>query len=155
MARGKVFIPAGLSSRMSDRYRGLLESVAGEEGQSTRSRYRSGGEAQIARYLERHKIPFFHEHPLVVVDRGKTRLWYPDFQLPSLGLLVEYGGRLSDPRYAAGWLHKQAVYRENKLDALMLTGADLKGNWPRELTRRIEGVLEERLREFRERTGRG
>ena len=134
---------------MVDRYRDITESRVNGDVARAPSPYRSAGEEQIARYLRRHRIPFFYEHPLAVVERGKTRLWYPDFQLQSLGLLVEYGGRLWDPRYTAGWLEKQAVYRENKLDAIMLTQDDLKGNWPKELTRKIEAFLEERLEKFR------
>ena len=116
------------------------------------SRYRSSGEEQLARYFEVHKIPFLHEHPLAVVEAGKTRIWYPDFQLPSLGLVVEYAGRLRDAGYAEGWARRLSVYRGNGLDPLVVAPEDLKGYWPLELTRRIERILDERLLGFRERT---
>ena len=112
--------------------------------------YQSQGERQIASFLDCHKIPFLYEHPLAIVDRGKTRLWYPDFQLPTLGVFIEYGGRLSDAEYAQGWRRKKQVYLENRLSPVMLTASDLKGNWPMDLARMIESVLEERLADLRE-----
>jgi hypothetical protein len=39
--------------------------------------YRSRGEAQVGRLLDRYGIPFFYEQPLVVLDRGRHRLWQP------------------------------------------------------------------------------
>ena len=47
----------------------------------TEESFRSRGETQIARCLTRYHIPYFYEHPLAVLDEGKTRVWYPDFQL--------------------------------------------------------------------------
>ncbi|MBP7936868.1 MAG: hypothetical protein KA354_19680 [Phycisphaerae bacterium] len=112
-------------------------------------RFRSWGEAQIARCLDRYRIPYLYEHPLAVVDRGKTRVWYPDFQLCRYGMLIEYCGRVGDPDYAAGMARKQTVYDENGLTALMLTQEDLRGNWPGRILGRIDEVLEDRLTAFR------
>ena len=36
--------------------------------------YKSRGEAQVGRLLDRYGIPFFYEQPLIVYDRGKTGL---------------------------------------------------------------------------------
>ncbi len=112
--------------------------------------FRSEGEAQIGRCLDRHGIAYLHEHPLAVVDANMVRLWYPDFQLPHHGLVVEYGGRLDDPCYAEGWQHKHEVYRTNGIDALMLTPNDLRGDWPRHLLDSIDGVMADRLARFRD-----
>jgi hypothetical protein len=51
--------------------------------------FKSKGEYQIARFLERNQIRYQYEHPLAVVDRGRVRIWYPDFQLPEYGLILE------------------------------------------------------------------
>ncbi len=32
------------------------------------------------------------EMPLAIVDRGKTKIWYPDFRLPEYGMIIEYFG---------------------------------------------------------------
>ncbi len=111
-------------------------------------RFRSWGETQIARCLERFRIPYLYEHPLAVIDRGKTRIWYPDFQLRGYGVLIEYCGRDGDADYTAGMARKQAVYEDNGLTALMLTPDDLRGNWPGRILGRIEGVLADRVRAF-------
>jgi hypothetical protein len=48
--------------------------------------YRSKPELQIARLLEQNSIAYKYEHPMAVVDRGKTKIWYPDFYLPEYGM---------------------------------------------------------------------
>lgn len=119
--------------------------------------YRSWGEEQIARCLDRHGVPFLYEHPLAVVDHGLTRLWYPDFQLRNQGILIEYFGRTDDPDYAAGMGRKQAVYEANGLAAIPVTRDQLRGDWPGRLLGRIDRVLTERLVEWqstRQRLGR-
>ena len=45
--------------------------------------YRSRGEAQIGRLLDRFGIPFFYEQPTLICDRGRHRVWRPDFTLPT------------------------------------------------------------------------
>ena len=39
--------------------------------------YRSRGEAQVGRRLDRYGIPFFYEYPTLVYDRGRYRQWHP------------------------------------------------------------------------------
>jgi hypothetical protein len=97
--------------------------------------------------LTRYRIPFLYEHPVAVIDRGMTRVWYPDYQLCGYGMLIEYCGRPEDPAYAAGMAKKEAVYRANGLTALMLTPEDLRGDWPDRILGRIEGVLTVSFRE--------
>jgi len=103
--------------------------------------------------LNRNGIPYFYEHPLAVVDDGKTRLWYVDFQLPSYGIIIEYFGRNNDSDYAEGMRKKQAVYQANGLDALLLTRDSLRGEWPARILGQIEDVLETRLNRFRNSCG--
>ena len=72
--------------------------------------YRSRGEAQVGRMLDRYGIPFFYENPLILHDRGRYRIWHPDFMLPSYGnLVVEYAGMPDRPDYMAGIRHKEAA----------------------------------------------
>lgn len=120
--------------------------IAGGQGGAT---FRSQGEAQVARLLGRYGIPYLYEHPVAVVDGGKTKIWYPDFQLAGYGVLIEYGGRTHDRDYMSGLLHKMRVYGENGLSVLMLPPESLRGNWPRDVLDRVEGLLVERLSTFR------
>ncbi len=75
--------------------------------------YRSKAEIQIARLLDREGIAFRYEHPLAVVDRDKTKIWYPDFSLSDYGMIIEYFGMNGDPEYRKRAEHKMQVYRQN------------------------------------------
>ena len=69
-------------------------------------RYPSKGEAQVGGLLDRHGIPFFYEQPTLVYDRGRYRVWHPDFTLPGYDLIVEYAGQ----RALAGYRRQPAGY---------------------------------------------
>jgi hypothetical protein len=94
--------------------------------------YRSRGEAQVGRLLDRYGIPFFYEKPLMIHDRDKYRLWHPDFTLPTYGdLVVEYAGMPEIPEYAQGLRHKMEAYSRNAIPAVFVYPEDLKGpRWP-------------------------
>ena len=101
--------------------------------------YRSRGEAQVGRLLDRYGIPFIYERPTPVYDRRRWRTWRPDFTLPSYaGLIVEYAGMPDKPDYMAGIRHKQSAYAANALAALFIYPNDLKGpNWPEKAIKQI------------------
>ena len=120
----------------------------GRPDYSNGRRFRSLGETQIARFLNRYRIPYLYEHPLAVVDQGKTKIWYPDFQLSGYGMLIEYCGRPDDPHYADGMAKKQRVYPANGLTALMVTPDIFRGDWPTRLLGQIQDVLKHRLESF-------
>lgn len=115
--------------------------------------FRSWGETQIGRMLDCHGIRYFHEHPLAVIDRGRPRIWYPDFQLPGYGVVLEYCGRVHDPSYAEGMVHKKLVYEENGISALLYTPDLFRGDWPGRILSGVEKVLTDRVACFRD-TGR-
>lgn len=102
--------------------------------------YRSEGEAQVGRVLQRYAIPFVHEQPTWIRDRGRYRIWRPDFTLPEHGnLIIEYAGMMDRLDYAVGILHKQASYQANGRNALFFYPEDLRGQvWPQRLIARIE-----------------
>jgi hypothetical protein len=119
-----------------------------EASRIIRVAYRSRGEEQIARLLNRHGIAYKHEHPTAVVDHGKTKIWYPDFYLPEYGVIIEYFGMNDDPGYRKRAEHKMQVYRETGIEGVFLTEESLRGDWPARITRQIEGILEERTDRF-------
>ncbi len=110
--------------------------------------YRSKAEVQIARLLDREGIAFRYEHPLAVVDRKRTRIWYPDFYLPEYGMIIEYFGMNDDPGYRERAEHKMQVYRETGIEGVFLTEESLRGDWPARVVGQIEGVLRERMDRF-------
>ena len=101
--------------------------------------YRSRGEAQVGRLLDRYGIPFVHEQPTPIYDRRRQRVWHPDFALPAYGgLLVEYAGMMDIPEYAKGIRHKRRAYARNGRRVLFVYPRDLRGPaWPERLMERI------------------
>jgi len=118
-----------------------------KEGDETPA-YRSKAEVQIARLLDREGIAFRYEHPLAVVDRERTRIWYPDFTLPEYGMIIEYFGMNDDPGYRRRAEHKMQVYRETGIEGVFLTEESFRGDWPAMVVGQIEGILQGRLDRF-------
>jgi len=110
--------------------------------------YRSKAEVQIARLLDREGIAFRYEHPLAVIDRERTRIWYPDFTLPEYGMIIEYFGMNDDPGYRKRAEHKMQVYRETGIKGVFLTEESFRGDWPARVVGQIEGILRERMDKF-------
>ena len=110
--------------------------------------YKSWGEEQIARLLERNRIPFQYEYPIAVIDRGKTRIYYPDFRLPEYGLIIEYFGINGDSGYDQQKEHKIEVYKNAGIEGLFLTRDSLRGDWPARIIGQIEDTLKNRLERF-------
>ena len=111
--------------------------------------YRSWGEEQIGRFLERHGFQFHYEYPLAVVDRGLVRLHYPDFQLPAFGLIIEYFGVNGKPRYDEQVKHKMVLYRQSGMEGLFLNRDSLRGDWPTRILGQMEDILQKRVERFR------
>ena len=110
--------------------------------------FKSQGEIQIARLLDRQGIRYMYEHPLAVVDRGKARIWYPDFQLPEYGIVMEYFGVTGKGSYDDQVKHKMEVYGQMGLEGVFLKEPCFKGDWPGRVLDQIEGILQNRLKRF-------
>jgi hypothetical protein len=113
--------------------------------------YKSWGEEQVARLLDRNRISYQYEYPIALVDRGKPRLYYPDFRLPEYGLIVEYFGVNGDPGYEERKRHKIEAYKKAGIDGLFLTRDSLRGDWPDKTMGQIEDILKDRLGRFHDR----
>ena len=113
--------------------------------------YKSWPEHQIAGLLDRYGLPFIYEKPTAVMDKGKARIWYPDFTL-AYGPLLEYFGIEGKPDYDQRTKHKLAVYRANQIQVLPLYPRDLSGAWQDRLLGQIDHALERRLEHYRTRT---
>jgi hypothetical protein len=114
--------------------------------------YKSWGEEQIARLLERNNITFQYEYPLAVIDRDKIRLNYPDFRLPDYGIIIEYFGVNGEQSYDEKMQHKINLYKQAGIGGLFLTRDSLRGNWPEKILGGIEGILKSRLERFHKRS---
>ena len=110
---------------------------------------KSRGEQQLARFLDRAGLDYFYEHPLAVIDRGKTRIWYPDFWLPEQGVLLEYAGVAHDASYTQRIEHKKGVYANMGLPALFLDPGFFAGYWPARILESLATIQEDRLAKVR------
>ena len=110
--------------------------------------YRSWGEEQIGRFLDRHGFNYHYEYPLAVVDRGLVRLYYPDFQLPEFGMIIEYFGVNGKPRYDEQVRHKMAIYQQAGIEGLFLNKDSFKGDWPTRILAQMHDILQSRLDKF-------
>ena len=113
--------------------------------------YKSRWERQVARLFDRSGIAYRYEYPMAVLDRGKVRIWYPDFQLPEYGMVVECVGVRGDRHYNAQLEHKRRGYAEMGIPVIFLTPESFQGYWPGRVMGTIEGILRKRLDVFRQR----
>ena len=116
--------------------------------------YKSKGEEQIARLFDREGFSYNYEQAMAVVDRGKTKIWYPDFWLRDFGMIIEYFGINGKRSYDEQARHKMDVYKQNGIEGLFLTEASFKGDWPGRIVGQIEDVLKGRLQRFYNRSNR-
>jgi hypothetical protein len=110
--------------------------------------YKSWGEEQLARLFEREDISYDYEQPMAVVDKGKLKIWYPDFWLRDYGFVVEYFGINGKQNYDEQARHKMKVYKQTGIEGLFLTEACFKGDWPGSIMGQIESLLKGRLDRF-------
>ena len=115
------------------------------------SSFKSRGEREIAEFLDRQEIAYQYEYPLAVVDRGQTRIWYPDFRLPEYGTIIEYFGMHGDSLYNGQMAHKMKVYKEAGIDGIYLLDSTMRGPWQEMIVERIEQVLEGKLKQIQRR----
>jgi hypothetical protein len=113
-----------------------------------RLRYKSKDEEQLALLFDREGISYNYEHALAVIDRGKAKVWYPDFWLRDFGMIVEYFGVNGKQDYDSQAKHKMEVYRQNGIEGLFLTKSCFKGDWPVRITSQIEDILKGRMDRF-------
>ena len=111
--------------------------------------FKSKAEMQLARMLERNRVRYLYEHPIAVIDNGKTKVWYPDYTLPEYGMIIEYFGVHGDEYYCRQANHKREVYAANGIEGLFLTSDCFKGDWPGRIMGQINTILERRLEDFR------
>jgi len=126
-----------------------MDRCDGDDMQTEVPKFKSRGEEQIGRLLQRNGIRYQYEYPLAVIDNGKQRLYYPDFRLPDQGLIIEYFGVNGKQAYDEQTRHKIEVYRQAGIEGLYLTRVSLRGDWPGTILGQIESILNGRLDRFR------
>lgn len=110
--------------------------------------YKSDGERRIGTYLQDRGINFTYERPVLVVDSGRQRIWYPDFSLDDYHMLIEYLGMNGNERNARLNEYKRRTYRENKYDVIEIYPSDFNRDWGGIIDRGIYGTLERRVKDY-------
>ena len=110
--------------------------------------YRSRGERMIGAFLEDAGLAFRYEPPLLVEDKGRVRIWHPDFFLPDYRTVIEYFGVKDRPEYQRMKNHKVRVYRENSIPAVYVTPDDFERHWQGDLLDRVGALLKRRAGHF-------
>lgn len=105
--------------------------------------FKSAGEKKIADFLSEEHIHYLYEYPLAITDEDrKIRLWYPDFWLPELNIMIEYMGMKGQTGYDRQMVRKKKIYNALKIDFIEITpGLILKGNWKRFIAMKIMDIM--------------
>jgi hypothetical protein len=110
--------------------------------------YKSDGERRIGTYLQDRGINFTYERPVLVVDSGRQRIWYPDFSLDDYHILIEYLGMTGNERNDRLNEYKRRTYRENKYDVIEIYPSDFNRDWGGIIDKGIYGTLERRVKDY-------
>jgi len=107
--------------------------------------YKSRGEKLIAAFLKETGIKFHYEYPLIIIDDDKKiRVWYPDFWLPELNIVIEYFGMVNDEQYRELMKKKEALYNQLDIDFIGLDSHLVQPhkNWEKFTVMRVMEIMD-------------
>lgn len=110
-----------------------------------RGKYKSRGEDLIAKFLKEAGLKFHYEYPIIVIDDdNKIRVWYPDFWLPEVNIVIEYFGMVNDEQYREQMKKKTDLYRRLDIDFVGLDThmVQLDKNWEKFIIMRIMEIMD-------------
>jgi hypothetical protein len=98
-------------------------------------------EKRFSEFLDELKIRWDYESPVYVKDeRGRPRLWTPDFYLPDLGVYVEVCGT-PDFKYD----YRKKIYKDNKIPIVFIEEFKEPYRWKKALIAEIDKIQKERI----------
>ena len=95
-------------------------------------------------------MQFVYEKPILVEDKAKQRIWYPDFWLPSYSIIIEYFGVVGEEAYELAIKHKMAIYAQNHLTVIPVYPQTFETDWQDYVLRNIRKNLVRRVIDFEE-----
>jgi len=121
------------------------------ENRLTNNNYKSSGEKKIAEFLDHYKIPYQYEKELLIKDKDKSRIWYPDFYLYKYGnIIIEYFGIENDPFYDRNYSYKKRIYSENHIDLIEIFPKDIRErNLENKILNGVNNILSIRMDQFK------
>ena len=101
--------------------------------------------------MDQYKIPFQYERELLIKDKSKSRIWYPDFYLHTYGnIVIEYFGVENNEYYDKSYIYKKRVYSENHIDLIKIFPKDIRArNLKSKILDGINSILCKRMDEFK------
>ena len=112
--------------------------------------YKSDGERMIAEFLIAENIHFVYEYPIALRDEQKQiRLWYPDFFLPKLNIVIEYLGMKGKPDYEKSVRRKTKLFKYLQVDFIYVTPKRFtRPDWKHYIIGRILEIMESKDSEY-------
>lgn len=78
----------------------------------------SKAEYMASQFLKQLNLYWVYEHPVYLLDdKGRPRVWTPDFYLPDLGLHIEIVGDGENPNYS--W--REMIYEMNHIPIIFVS----------------------------------
>ncbi|WP_407523001.1 hypothetical protein PDL71_16300 [Lacibacter sp. MH-610] len=100
----------------------------------------SNAEREMALYLNSIGLWWEYESAVYILDdKGRPRVWTPDFYLPSLGMYVEVVGDGENPNYS--W--RMEIYAQNKIPIIFIAPYQ-NYDWRNELINDIKDIHQQR-----------
>jgi len=97
-------------------------------------------ERQVADYLKKLGLWWLYEFPVFVYDdKGRPRVWTPDFYLPKLGMYIEVCGS-EDHDYE----YREKIYEKNGFHVVFVHLYKSTAKWKNYLIKRIMEIEETR-----------
>jgi len=97
-------------------------------------------EKEVAEYLKQLRIYWLYESPIFVYDeKGRPRVWTPDFYLPQFGIYIEVCGS-EDFDYE----YRKKKYQDNQIHVIYIHWYKEKDQWKNHFNKRLLEIEEYR-----------
>jgi hypothetical protein len=97
-------------------------------------------EKEVSDFLDTLGLDWIFESPIFIFDeRGRPRVWTPDFYVPRLNIFIEVCGS-ANFRYE----YREKIYRKNRFQVVFLHYYKDKEKWKTYLVRKIKEIEEQR-----------
>lgn len=113
-------------------------------------KFKSDGEDQIGKFFASEKIHFLYEYPLALIDeQGQVRIWYPDFFLPKLNIVIEYLGMKGKDEYDKAVGRKTKLFKALRIDFIYVTPQRLeRPDWKHYIITKILEIMDSKGSEY-------
>jgi hypothetical protein len=107
--------------------------------------FKSEGERKIAEFLNNYNIHYIYEKGVLVIDKNKPKIWYPDFYLPEFATYIEYYGLAGNQNYDYSIEHKKKVYSINGVEVISVYPWTFCENWQKYIIDNLYEISSNRL----------